>query len=70
MYSNVVAPLEVRGRRKGKLLCRVRSTRLGQEFHKQLCYQGKIATDMPLRGQNIAARVQGQAARLGRAKKL
>lgn len=57
MYSNVVALLGPRGRRKDKLLCRVRNTRLGQELHKQLCCQGKIVIDMPRRGQNIAARV-------------
>lgn len=70
MYSNVVAPLGARGRRKDKLLCRVRNTRLGQELHKQLCWQGKIVIDMPLRGQKIAAQVQEQAARLRRGRKL
>ena len=34
MYSEVVAPLGARGRRKDQLLYRVSNTRLGQELHK------------------------------------
>lgn len=37
MYSDAVAPLGETGRRKDKLLCRFKNTRLGQELHKQLC---------------------------------
>lgn len=37
MYIDVVAPQGVRDKRKDKLLCRVRSTRIGQELPKQLC---------------------------------
>jgi len=59
-----------RGRRKDKLLCRVRNTRLGQEPHKQLCCQGEIVINMLLRGQGIAARVEEQTARLGRGRKV
>lgn len=49
MYIDVVAPQGVRDKRKDKLLCRVRNTRLGQELPKQLCCRGEFVINMPLR---------------------
>lgn len=70
MYIDVVAPQGVRDKRKDKLLCRVRSTRIGQELPKQLCCWTEFVINMPLRKQNIAAWIQEQAARLRKGQKL